>query len=1035
MGSGGSKAPPGQAAVFDKDKSTDLSSSPTTAPKDTNVNSGGEQPTNQKSTAESKPTNQEKPATSKQIESQGSTQSESKKSEEKESSISENSTTIQTKGEEVKKAAEPTANQVKEVEIKQTDSTMPKAKPDNGAVSSESDRVIPELNKDQQVFDDAISSACQLIKSQSLMKLVTQNVTSLCLQRALPMGISLYELLQKMTHLQDLDLSHNDIGPQGFRSICLAMCTNTSILCLNLSDSKTDTDSAECLGLMLSHNVTMSYLNIANNYFGKDYFSRCVGPALKTNTALTTLKAENIGTSDIKDFMAGLKENTSLTELDFSNNCITDRTALGNGIGEILKREKCGLVSLALAGCEMSKVGANHLLEGLRENMSLTELNVNGLEFESLSQLLHFVAVAANNPSLQVLSIDGAKIKDTSLNAKDGGKQWKDKKCVCDTKEVAKKFWGSEGNEGEGHTETSGGEQNPGTGNDEDVSDSQFSLITPDMVLPPREALPSLQVLSLIDSHLTDEFFEALQKLYQGRRLPLTEIDISSNNDLTGKCVHSLAKLTAGEETQSTLKKLRLGVCRGVESLPQELIECDLPCLQYLNVRKSKISEMHTLSKLFMERTLTTLILDGQKIANTDTLEKLLDGAAGGNLSTLSLSSCALSANDIQSLYKALRKGMKLQMLKISANRLEDAGVVGLAEAIAANKTHPLAVLDVSDNTFGDEAAKQLAGLFTHKKHKTQLHSLNVSHNNVGKAGLLSLVSVMGGKSPLRTLYLQSQSTGPQLTEPDMVEVYTKLAQGLGFTIKKSGDQIQPGCSDLPKLPEGLVVRLSDLGGNTGDIGKMLDSVRIKTDYVAEKPPLLTFTDILTICAVLKGSGSDVPVWSSEHWKLITGLNRPTVDAPSWLELPASRDLCLYLSNLPGNSNTQKLEAIFEMEADCNMEEVCLMKDPVSRSVNGVGWTLMSDEESMQKAIDFYNSGEAKVFGQSFVISRVKVKVDDDEDSKAAQKAQEDLELRMKLRQKEEQEHRRLIQRTTEESWKRHAYRLAHPAYADGRIW
>lgn len=40
-----------------------------------------------------------------------------------------------------------------------------------------------------------------------------------------------------------------------------------------------------------------------------------------------------------------------------------------------------------------------------------------------------------------------------------------------------------------------------------------------------------------------------------------------------------------------------------------------------------------------------------------------------------------------------------------------------------------------------------------------------------------------------------------------------------------------------------------------GDIGKMLDSVRIKTDYVAEKPPLLTFTDILTICAVLKGSG------------------------------------------------------------------------------------------------------------------------------------------------------------------------------------
>lgn len=82
--------------------------------------------------------------------------------------------------------------------------------------------------------------------------------------------------------------------------------------------------------------------------------------------------------------------------------------------------------------------------------------------------------------------------------------------------------------------------------------------------------------------------------------------------------------LFSGEETLSTLRKLRLGVCRGIESLPQELMESDFPCLEYLNVRKSKITDLHTLSKLFMERTLTTLILDGQKIANTGILEKLL---------------------------------------------------------------------------------------------------------------------------------------------------------------------------------------------------------------------------------------------------------------------------------------------------------------------------------------------------------------------------------------------------------------------------
>ena len=81
----------------------------------------------------------------------------------------------------------------------------------------------------------------------------------------------------------------------------------------------------------------------------------------------------------------------------------------------------------------------------------------------------------------------------------------------------------------------------------------------------------------------------------------------------------------------------------------------------------------------------------------SDTL--IVGGTAGGHLSTLSISSCALSANDIKPLYSALKQGMKLQMLKLAGNRLEDPGVVGLAEALAANKTHPLAVLDVSDNT------------------------------------------------------------------------------------------------------------------------------------------------------------------------------------------------------------------------------------------------------------------------------------------------------------------------------------------------
>lgn len=46
----------------------------------------------------------------------------------------------------------------------------------------------------------------------------------------------------------------------------------------------------ECVGMMLTHNQMLVYLDVSCNSLGKDYFSRCVGPALKVNTSLKTLR-------------------------------------------------------------------------------------------------------------------------------------------------------------------------------------------------------------------------------------------------------------------------------------------------------------------------------------------------------------------------------------------------------------------------------------------------------------------------------------------------------------------------------------------------------------------------------------------------------------------------------------------------------------------------------------------------------------------------------------------------------------------------
>ena len=41
-----------------------------------------------------------------------------------------------------------------------------------------------------------------------------------------------------------MDISNNNIGPQSFRSVCLAMCNNVTVSSLNLADNMADTDSA-----------------------------------------------------------------------------------------------------------------------------------------------------------------------------------------------------------------------------------------------------------------------------------------------------------------------------------------------------------------------------------------------------------------------------------------------------------------------------------------------------------------------------------------------------------------------------------------------------------------------------------------------------------------------------------------------------------------------------------------------------------------------------------------------------------------------
>ena len=95
----------------------------------------------------------------------------------------------------------------------------------------------------------ALWLSCKLSPGHLVKDLDVKGVTSVHLMRSLSPGlVTVAELVQKLVHLTELDLSGNLLGPQGFRVICLAFRRNETLKCLNLANNLADTDSSVSTG-------------------------------------------------------------------------------------------------------------------------------------------------------------------------------------------------------------------------------------------------------------------------------------------------------------------------------------------------------------------------------------------------------------------------------------------------------------------------------------------------------------------------------------------------------------------------------------------------------------------------------------------------------------------------------------------------------------------------------------------------------------------------------------------------------------------
>eukprot|EP00057_Strongylocentrotus_purpuratus_P035594 XP_800128.3 PREDICTED: uncharacterized protein LOC581313 [Strongylocentrotus purpuratus] len=851
-------------------------------------------------------------------------------------------------------------------------------------VSNTSENTVPKSSKEldpkaQESFNRAIRAFCPLVDPKLVLDLVASGIRSLHLDHApLQADSSFTELLTKLTEVEELDLDKNEMGPQAFRVIMMALSANTSIKSAVLSNNKTDTDTAESVGVMLMTNQTLKSLDLSSNQLGKDYLSRCIGPSLKTNTSLTSLNISSCGGTDLNALMEGLLENTTLSSLNISHNQLSDSTSLVTSLSAVLKNSSCAIKELNVRNCGIQGPGLQLLGEGVKENSSLITLHAGGNDVSNVNVFVEFLVTCLQHATVETLNLNDTRISET-------------------------------------------GNQNL------------------DLAPINEKRKSCLKNLNLANCSITDEIMKVLANHLPACLPHITELSLSGNSEMTTASLQSVAQLTALTEgsdavVSSGVTHLHLDQ-QSLEGLPDHLLNNpSFPSLTMLSLCKARISptSLGRLSELLQgPGGLTELCLSGLKLSETQALAQLLEPAANLSLKSLSLAGCALKDSDLEPLTSALAAGWCLTSLTLANNRLTGSGINPLLEAMISSGEPLLESFNLNSNQLSDDCQDVLTSLLTKAK---KLHTMSFNRNSLGCETLSALIQLLHLAESLKLLDLRNQES--PLDEEDMEELMKKLAGELGYTLHEDKyGGIEAGRGSLPSRSSDLSILLTGLGVDLGPVGRSLDSAMVKTDHGVKHPLPLSLQHALHLGAWMTAQDpTSQPELSAASWEAIIGIRKDST-VPSWLKVESLRGCAVYISNLSSNVSASKLEGDLDAEADCNVKEVCIMKDLIQRKPNGYAWVLMADQESVKRAMDFYYSGQALMFSQPYIISPVSLKLPDlTTDDTTEDQVSEEMARRERERVAEAAKHQQLLETSFAASRARHEYAKAHPAYADGRI-
>lgn len=180
------------------------------------------------------------------------------------------------------------------------------------------------------------------------------------------------------TSLTELILNNNYLGNK-ISFFKEALLKNSSITSLSLFNNHIHPDAAPAIAELIEKDPYLTELNIGCNDL-QDEGVKVIAQALQKNITLRELKLSNARFSDAgaEEMAKVLKTNPHLTKVDLSfNSQLTSEgiTSLANAL-----KENRGLTSFDLSylkGNQMSDAVAKAFVDALKENKTLTQLNID----------------------------------------------------------------------------------------------------------------------------------------------------------------------------------------------------------------------------------------------------------------------------------------------------------------------------------------------------------------------------------------------------------------------------------------------------------------------------------------------------------------------------------------------------------------------------------------------------------------------------------------------------------------------------------